>query len=97
MLTTQVLALILLYIWCKNHDRLWPQQVDMIFGHLRTALAIATSIEDELVVDVDEMTNAQLTKALSVPGAGVKQDHARSKIMVQPGPRECAMERLRCG
>ena len=85
-LLTAPLTLALLCIWYAYHDQLWPQQVDMMFGPLRTALAVTASIRERIGDDADEMTDIELEAILRRAGAGVEQAHARSKLMLRPDP-----------
>ena len=86
MVTTVPLTLLLLAIWWRHHDKLWSQQVDMLFGSLKTALAVTASIRARIGDRVDDMTNSELRRVLEEGRYGVKHEHAGSDIMSRPGP-----------
>lgn len=67
-------------------NQIWPEQVDAIFGNLRSALVVARSIREELGSGVDDMTNDDLKESLTKVNAGVRRDYVGSKIMAMPGP-----------
>ena len=83
---TVPLTLAILLIWYVYEDRLWPQQVDMIFGRLRTSLAVSASIRDTLGEVASDMTNDELQRLLEEGKLGVKRSHAGAMIMSKPGP-----------
>ena len=88
MVLTIPLALSLLYVWFVYYNRVWPQQVEMVFGSFRTAMAVTASIRDELGTDADEMANSELEKTLRSRCISIRHKHVRSKIMAKPCPNQ---------
>ena len=58
-----------------------------MFGDIRTALAVAASIHEELDISRSDMADSELSRALAVRGVGVNQQHASCHIMKRPGPQ----------
>lgn len=86
MVVTALLGLSVLLTWNYYFDRSWPQQMDLVFGSIRTALLVAESVREKLGHCVNEMSNGQLKRSLSAQGDGVKGEHTNSQIMQVPGP-----------
>lgn len=85
---TVVLATCLFFIWFRRQNHFWPQQVDSVFGDLRTALVVANSIYDELGASAHAMSNSELEETLATLNLGVDRGHDKSRIGFLPSPRE---------
>jgi hypothetical protein len=95
MVVTTLLALSVLLTWYKYYDRCWPQQVDMMFGRIRTALVVSTSVRETLGDTADAISGEQLDECLLSSSDGVKREHAKSQIMEVPAPHGRRHARLK--
>lgn len=83
MVTTVLLGLSVLLTWFVYCDRSEPQEIDLLFGPIRTALVVSTSVREALGGAVDELSGEDLEHLLSASSDGVKLGRANDELANQ--------------
>lgn len=88
LVTTLALSTALGICLITYSNEIRPEVVDEMFTDLKTALAVATSIRQELKLSPDSMTNADLQRALTHVNAGVKYRLGSIQLRTAHAPEE---------